>query len=132
VAILPSAVRSNTPIDAEPESRSWMGEVCWLSLLLNIPLLTVTISFGPDPYLNGEGAFETITGIQSVGVQACAKHLLANNQEHWRYGLSANLDDRTMREIYFYPFLRSIEVRLVCLSHRILLHWMNVCPPRPT
>ncbi|KJA21128.1 glycoside hydrolase family 3 protein [Hypholoma sublateritium FD-334 SS-4] len=66
-------------------------------------------SFGPDPYLNGEGAYETIVGVQSVGVQACAKHLLANNQEHWRYGLSANIDDRTMHEIYFYPFLRSIE-----------------------
>ncbi|KIM49543.1 glycoside hydrolase family 3 protein [Hebeloma cylindrosporum] len=66
-------------------------------------------SFGPDPYLNGEGAYETIVGVQSIGVQACAKHFLANNQEHWRYGLSANLDDRTMHEMYFYPFLRSIE-----------------------
>ncbi|KAG6847928.1 hypothetical protein H0H93_004816, partial [Arthromyces matolae] len=66
-------------------------------------------SFGPDPYLNGEGAYETITGVQSVGVQACAKHFIANNQEHWRYGLSANVDDRTLHEIYFYPFLRSIE-----------------------
>jgi beta-glucosidase len=69
-------------------------------------------SFGPDPYLNGEGAFSTITGIQSVGVQACAKHLVSNNQEHWRYGLSALVDDRTMHEMYFYPFLRSIEVSL--------------------
>lgn len=66
-------------------------------------------SFGPDPYLSGEAAYETITGIQSVGVMACAKHFLANNQEHWRYGLSADLDDKTMHEIYFYPFLRSIE-----------------------
>ncbi|KAJ7917186.1 glycoside hydrolase family 3 protein [Mycena leptocephala] len=66
-------------------------------------------SFGPDPYLNGEGAFSTITGIQSVGVQACAKHLVSDNQEHWRYGLSALVDDRTMHEMYFYPFLRSIE-----------------------
>ncbi|KAJ7688805.1 glycoside hydrolase family 3 protein [Mycena rosella] len=70
-------------------------------------------SFGPDPYLNGEGAFQTIVGVQSVGVQACAKHLVANNQEHWRYGLSALVDDRTMHEMYFYPFLRSIEVRLL-------------------
>jgi hypothetical protein len=73
-------------------------------------LLTLPCSFGPDPYLNGEGAYETIIGVQSTGVQACAKHFLANNQEHWRYGLSTNLDDRTMHEIYFYPFLRSIEV----------------------
>jgi beta-glucosidase len=71
------------------------------------------LSFGPDPYLNGEGAFYTITGIQSVGVMACAKHLVANNQEHWRYGLSAIVDDRTMHEMYWYPFLRSIEVRRV-------------------
>ncbi|KAG6838828.1 hypothetical protein C0991_008071, partial [Blastosporella zonata] len=65
--------------------------------------------FGPDPYLNGEGAFETITGVQSVGVQAYAKHLVAKNQEHWRYELTANVDDRTMHEMYWYPFLRSIE-----------------------
>ncbi|KAF8638262.1 hypothetical protein AX17_002284 [Amanita inopinata Kibby_2008] len=66
-------------------------------------------SFGPDPYLSGEGAYETIMGIQSVGVMACAKHFIANNQEHWRYGLSADVDDRTLHEIYWYPFLRSIE-----------------------
>ncbi|KAH0583308.1 hypothetical protein H2248_011176 [Termitomyces sp. 'cryptogamus'] len=78
-------------------------------------------SFGPDPYLNGEGAFQTITGVQSVGVQACAKHFIANNQEHWRYGLSANVDDRTLAEIYWYPFLRSIEagvVSVMCAYNR--------------
>ena len=34
------------------------------------------LSFGGDPYLTGEGAFETITGMQSQGVQAVAKHLI--------------------------------------------------------
>ncbi|KAF8908321.1 glycoside hydrolase family 3 protein [Mucidula mucida] len=66
-------------------------------------------SSGPDPYLTGEAAYETIVGVQSVGVQACAKHYLANNQEHWRYGLSADLDDRTIRELYAWPFKRSID-----------------------
>ncbi|KAK7038385.1 glycoside hydrolase family 3 protein [Favolaschia claudopus] len=69
-------------------------------------------SFGPDPYLTGEAAFETITGIQSVGVMACAKHYIANNQEHWRYGLIAEVDDRTMHEMYHYPFLRAIEANV--------------------
>ncbi|KAJ7209261.1 glycoside hydrolase family 3 protein [Mycena pura] len=69
-------------------------------------------SFGPDPYLNGEGAFETITGIQSVGVMACAKHFIANNQEHWRYGYITEVDDRTLHEMYYYPFLRSIEANV--------------------
>ena len=31
-------------------------------------------SFGGDPYLSGEASYETIIGIQSQGVQACAKH----------------------------------------------------------
>ncbi|KAF9025904.1 glycoside hydrolase family 3 protein [Hymenopellis radicata] len=66
-------------------------------------------SSGPDPYLTGEAAYETIVGVQSVGVQACAKHYLANNQEHWRYGLSADIDDRTTRELYAWPFKRSID-----------------------
>ncbi|KAJ7059706.1 glycoside hydrolase family 3 protein [Mycena amicta] len=69
-------------------------------------------SFGPDPYLNGEAAFETITGIQSVGVMACAKHFIANNQEHWRYGYISEVDDRTLHEMYYYPFLRSIEANV--------------------
>ncbi|KAJ7740439.1 glycoside hydrolase family 3 protein [Mycena maculata] len=69
-------------------------------------------AFGPDPYLNGEAAFETITGIQSVGVMACAKHYVAYNQEHWRYGYISEVDDRTMHELYHYPFLRSIEANV--------------------
>ena len=65
------------------------------------------LPFGPDPYLNGEGTFETISGIQSVGVLACAKHSIANNQEHWRYGYITEVDDRTLAlhgEMYYYPF----------------------------
>ncbi|KAJ8462076.1 hypothetical protein ONZ45_g18063 [Pleurotus djamor] len=79
-------------------------------------------SFGPDPYLTGEAAFHTIQGIQSTGVQACAKHFIANNQEHWRYGLSANLDERTMREVYGWGFIRSIEAgvtSVMCAYNRV-------------
>lgn len=32
--------------------------------------------FGADPFLTGEAAYETILGMQSSGVQACAKHYL--------------------------------------------------------
>ncbi|KIJ23138.1 glycoside hydrolase family 3 protein, partial [Sphaerobolus stellatus SS14] len=69
-------------------------------------------SFGPDPWLNGEAAYETITAVQSVGVQAVAKHFLANIQEHYRYTYSTSLDDRTIHEIYLWPFLRSIEANV--------------------
>lgn len=32
--------------------------------------------FGADPWLAGEGAYETILGMQAAGVTACAKHLV--------------------------------------------------------
>lgn len=43
-----------------------------------------------------------------------------------RYGLSADMDDRTMHEMYMYPFLRSIEVRrctLGCLKDADISFW---------
>ncbi|ESK98422.1 glycoside hydrolase family 3 protein [Moniliophthora roreri MCA 2997] len=68
--------------------------------------------FGGDPYLQGEAAFETITGIQSSGVQACAKHYINNEQEHSRESSSSELDDRTQHEIYALPFLRSVQANV--------------------
>ncbi|KAK7018629.1 glycoside hydrolase family 3 protein [Favolaschia claudopus] len=64
--------------------------------------------FGADPYLTGEAAYETILGMQEGGVQACAKHLINNEQEHFRTQESSDVDDRTQHEIYAHPFLRSI------------------------
>lgn len=61
--------------------------------------------FGAEPFLTGVCASETIKGIQSKGVIACAKHFVGNEQEHYRGGSgatasSSNIDDRTMHEIY--------------------------------
>ncbi|KAJ7073412.1 glycoside hydrolase, partial [Mycena belliarum] len=64
--------------------------------------------FGADPFLAGEAAYETILGMQAGGVQACAKHLINNEQEHFRTRESSDVDDRTQHEIYAHPFLRSI------------------------
>ncbi|KAK0445678.1 glycoside hydrolase superfamily [Desarmillaria tabescens] len=91
---------------ANEKSQSWtrMGEVIY-------PAVTLQMLAGPDPYLSGEFAYETIVGIQSMGVQACTKHFIANNQEHSRYGLSADVDDRRLHEIYWWPFMRSIDIR---------------------
>ncbi|KAH7344460.1 glycoside hydrolase superfamily [Rhizoctonia solani] len=70
--------------------------------------------FGADPYLAGEAAYETVIGIQSQGVQACAKHYINNEQEHFRQTSSSNVDDRTVRfwlqhEIYLPPFLKAVQ-----------------------
>ena len=73
--------------------------------------------FGSDPVLQAVAAAETIEGIQSEGVQATAKHFVGNEQEHFRqsfeWGLpnamSSNIDDRTMHEVYAWPFAASIR-----------------------
>ncbi|KOS13956.1 beta-glucosidase [Malassezia pachydermatis] len=69
--------------------------------------------FGADPYVNGEGAYQTVLGVQSKGVQAVLKHYIANEQEHFRNTGSSNLDERTEREIYLHPFLRGIQAGAV-------------------
>ncbi|KAK3186740.1 hypothetical protein K4F52_004486 [Lecanicillium sp. MT-2017a] len=73
--------------------------------------------FGPDPYLQGIAAEETIRGIQGQGVMATIKHFVANEQEHfrqpWAWGLphavSSNIDDRAMHEIYAWPFANAVK-----------------------
>ncbi|KAI8985494.1 glycoside hydrolase superfamily [Pilobolus umbonatus] len=66
-------------------------------------------AFGEDPYLVGVAAYETIQGIQSQGVMAVAKHLIGNEQETNRELHSVSMDDRTMHEVYMWPFARSVE-----------------------
>ena len=73
--------------------------------------------FGSDPVLQGVAAAETIKGIQDEGVIATAKHYIANEQEHFRQsfewglpnGMSSNIDDRTLHELYLWPFAESIK-----------------------
>ena len=73
--------------------------------------------FGSDPVLQAVGASETIKGTQDGGVMATAKHYIANEQEHFRqafeWGLpnaiSSNIDDRTLHELYLWPFAESIK-----------------------
>ncbi|RCH90483.1 hypothetical protein CU097_010746 [Rhizopus azygosporus] len=66
-------------------------------------------AFGEDPYLVGVASAETIIGIQSQGVMAVAKHLLGNEQETNRNKHSAYIDERTIHEVYLWPFARAVE-----------------------
>ncbi|KAL0264681.1 hypothetical protein SLS55_000632 [Diplodia seriata] len=68
--------------------------------------------FSPDPYLAGIAMQETIIGMQSSGVQACAKHYIANEQELNRNTISSNLDDRTMHELYLWPFADAVNANV--------------------
>ena len=65
--------------------------------------------FSEDPYLAGEMSAAYINGVQSRQVGTSVKHFAANNQEHRRMSSSSNVDERTLREIYFPAFEISVK-----------------------
>ncbi|KAI8931261.1 hypothetical protein NX059_011608 [Plenodomus lindquistii] len=92
--------------------------------------------FSSDPYLSGVGMFQTIIGHQDAGVQACAKHFIGNEQETQRNpvynpemnttktsnAVSANIDDRTMHELYLWPFADAAKAKVasvMCAYQRV-------------
>ncbi|KAK7518898.1 glycoside hydrolase superfamily [Phyllosticta citriasiana] len=89
--------------------------------------------FGADPYLSGIANAETVLGIQDAGVQATTKHFIGNEQETQRNpstlddgttieSLSTNIDDRTMHELYVWPFadaVRAGTASIMCSYNRI-------------
>jgi beta-glucosidase len=62
-----------------------------------------------DPYLAGEMATSLIDGIQGKGVGTSIKHFAVNNQESQRYSISAEVDERTLNEIYLPAFETAVE-----------------------
>jgi beta-glucosidase len=62
-----------------------------------------------DPLLAGELGSALVQGIQSQGVGASVKHFACNNQETNRARISADVDERTLREIYLRPFERVVR-----------------------
>lgn len=72
--------------------------------------------FGADPYLAGSFAFETVRGLQE-NVISVIKHLVGYEQETNRMptngglnaSVSSNIDDKTMHELYMFPFMDAIR-----------------------
>ncbi|MDS1271134.1 glycoside hydrolase family 3 C-terminal domain-containing protein [Lipingzhangella sp. LS1_29] len=62
-----------------------------------------------DPHVTARIAAALVTGIQSTGVGACVKHFAVNNQETDRMRVSADVDERTLREIYLAAFEQVIR-----------------------
>ena len=61
-----------------------------------------------DPFLNSALVVPFIQGVQSQGVIATLKHYALNNEEFDRHNASADVDERTMREIYLPSFEAAI------------------------
>ncbi len=61
-----------------------------------------------DPILSAALALEYTKGCQDQGTAVCIKHFAVNNQETNRGSVDAQLDERTLREIYLKPFERAV------------------------
>jgi len=74
--------------------------------------------YSEDPLLSGRLAAALVRGIQANGVGACLKHFAVNNQETERMRVSAEVDERTLRETY----LRTFQIAI-----RESNPWMVMC-----
>ncbi|KAI0026168.1 glycoside hydrolase family 3 protein [Xylariomycetidae sp. FL0641] len=84
--------------------------------------------FSNDPYLCGALAYETVSAMQSAGVTTSTKHFIANEQETNRNpsgnvsAVSSNIDDKTMHEMYLWPFQDAVKAgtgNIMCSYQRI-------------
>lgn len=84
--------------------------------------------FSIDPYLSGQLVYETVTGVQGVGVITSTKHYIGNEQEENRNpvgkiaSVSSNIDDKTMHEFYLWPFADAVKAgtgNIMCSYNRL-------------
>ncbi|KAL4797709.1 glycoside hydrolase superfamily [Aspergillus venezuelensis] len=101
-----------------PLGRSPLGSRLWEGL-------------GNDPYLNGKLFGIGVKAIQEQDIISCGKHYLANEQETNRTAsgsddpadrTSSNLDDRTLHELYLWPWIDGVANGMgsvMCVMNRV-------------
>ncbi len=65
--------------------------------------------YGEDPYLAARLGVAYIEGVQGEGVIPSVKHFAANNEEFERHRIDAQIDERTLHEIYLPAFKAAVE-----------------------
>lgn len=73
--------------------------------------------YSPDPYLSGILMGKSVSGMNSAGVVTTGRHYLLNEQETNRQGggYSANADDKTIQEVYLWPFADAVKAGMMAV-----------------
>jgi beta-glucosidase-like glycosyl hydrolase len=102
----------NWEVSPRPATRAVQG---LSKLIASHPLSSDPQGFAPDVYFNGIASKLSVHGIQDAGVQACAKHFIAYEQESYRtlylaprennktalyQQVDSIVDDKTLHELY--------------------------------
>jgi beta-glucosidase len=66
-------------------------------------------SYSEDPHLTARLAVAYVSGVQANGVGCCIKHFACNDQEYERMTISAEVDDRTLREMHLPAFAAAVS-----------------------
>ena len=65
--------------------------------------------YSEDPYLTSKIGEHFVKGVQSQDVGACIKHFALNEQETMRRFVDVKINQRTLHEMYLYPFYKIIK-----------------------
>ncbi|MBE7011267.1 MAG: glycosyl hydrolase [Ruminococcaceae bacterium] len=88
--------------------------------------------FSEDPVVSGEMGAGYVKGLQENGVACSLKHFAVNNQEKYRTVISAEIDERTLREIYLKPFQTVVKKAkpesIMCAYNKVNSVWCSENP----
>jgi beta-glucosidase len=125
--------------DATGEEMEAFGISVWLAPAMNLhrnPLGGRTFEYySEDPLISGKLAAAITRGVQRRdGKFVCLKHFACNNGENNRNGISENVSERALRELYLKGFAIAVREGSARNAHDLLQHaqpHLHRKPPRP-
>jgi beta-glucosidase len=104
------AGKVGTAIGREARSRGIRDVLCpVINLARDVRWGRVEETFGEDPFLMSEITVPYVRTIEDLGVVVTPKHLIANVGDGGRDSYPIDLNERTLEEVYFPPFVAALK-----------------------